>query len=265
MIDEHTHCYHSHDSIVSPRDMIKRAIELNISYYAITDHYDLDCIHTYPGYHQLDLYNHFKEIESLKKEYKDQIEIASGVEVAWCKEMEDKYRERLSKYDFDITLDSVHLVNNIDCYDMRFYENKTQHQAYSEYIDACYQSLHAPYHIDVLTHFGYCVRKAPYENPVWKYEDYKEQVDMVLKTLIEKGIALECNTHTKQLPLNFLPTLDMLKRYKELGGELITFASDAHQPCRVLEKYDVATAQIKELGFKYLFKFIKHKPIAVKI
>ena len=65
--------------------------------------------------------------------------------------------------------------------------------------------------------------------------------------------------------LDFLPTVEILKRYKELGGELLTFGSDAHLKSRIGEKYKLIADVLKGLGYKYLFKYLSHKPIAVKL
>ena len=62
-----------------------------------------------------------------------------------------------------------------------------------------------------------------------------------------------------------LPNPEIIKRYKELGGELITFGSDAHKKEKLLFEYDNISELLKSLNFKYLFKYLEHKPIAVKI
>ena len=46
-----------------------------------------------------------------------------------------------------------------------------------------------------------------------------------------------------------LPTPEMLRRYFALGGRLITFGSDAHQPRRVGENRDWAEHLAREIGF----------------
>ena len=81
MIDTHTHCLHSHDSKQSPRDMIEKAISLNMEYLAITDHFDgeLTLLPEFSYIRQIDLENHFSELIALKHEYADRIQDRKSV------------------------------------------------------------------------------------------------------------------------------------------------------------------------------------------
>ncbi len=55
------------------------------------------------------------------------------------------------------------------------------------------------------------------------------------------------------------PCREVLKRYHDLGGELITVGSDAHAPEHIA--YDFATAEtiLKEIGFRYYTVFRERK------
>lgn len=264
MIDLHSHCHHSHDSKTSPRDMIERAIELGLEYIALTDHFDLDMLDC-DYISQIDLDRHFTELHALQQEYADRIQLGVGIECGWAKQTEQDYANKLAKYDFDMTINSVHIINGRDCYIPGYYDNLDIHDTYDEYLNAIIQSLDAPYHYDSLGHLGYIMRRAPYDQPIWKISEYGDKFDYILRTLIHKGVALEVNTHTKKMPIKFLPTTDILVRYKELGGELITFGSDAHVPDRICDKFDLVADTLKDLGFGYIFKYLSHKPVAVKL
>jgi len=56
-----------------------------------------------------------------------------------------------------------------------------------------------------------------------------------------------------------LPHTDILKRYKELGGENIVISSDAHQVRRLYDKFEIAIKAAKELGFDKTCIFRKGK------
>ncbi len=264
MIDLHSHCYHSHDSKTPPRVMIERAIELGLEYIALTDHYDLDML-GWKGIVQLDLDKHFEELTALKQEYSDRIQLGVGVECGWAKQVEVDYAKSLAGYDFDMTINSVHIINGRDCYFKEYFDNLSQADAYAEYLDVIIDSLGAPYHFDSIGHLGYIMRYAPYDQPLWKLSDFGDKFDFILRTLIDKGVALEVNTHNKKRPFPFVPTIDLLTRYKELGGELITFGSDAHMPERIGDKFELVSDMLQSLGYKYIFKYLSHKPVAVKL
>ena len=56
------------------------------------------------------------------------------------------------------------------------------------------------------------------------------------------------------------PCTAVLKRYKELGGEIITIGSDAHKPENLLHHFSRAKAVLEECGFKYYTIFEKREP-----
>ena len=48
--------------------------------------------------------------------------------------------------------------------------------------------------------------------------------------------------------------------YKDLGGEIITVGSDAHNSERVGENIERTYELLKNLGYKYVFTFEKRNP-----
>ena len=268
MIDCHTHTKYSHDSTQDPREAIEAAISKGIEYLAFTDHCDRDCL--YSPLHkdkirQIDLDACMKEIRSLKEEYKGKIEIAVGIECGYMEKAVKNYVEDLNAHKTDITINSIHLVDYTDCYFKEFFDGRSKAEAYTMYTKAILDSLFVPYHYDVVAHIGYVSRKAPYEDKMYRYSDLKDIIDEILKTIIEKGKSLEINSHAENTGDLTLPNLDIIKRYKELGGELLTFASDAHKIEKQCYMYNEIVDRLKDCGFNYLFKYLEHKPIAVKI
>lgn len=264
MIDTHTHCYHSQDSRAPARDMIEGAIAKGLQYIALTDHYDLDML-GFPQVPQIDLPRHFEELTILKEQYKGKIQLAIGIECGWAKDVQDDYARNLAPYKLDMTINSVHMIDGKDCYAEGYYDDLPMDKCYDDYLNSVIDSLSAPYRFDSIGHLGYIMRKAPYPDPIMKYTQFGDKLDHILRTIIDKGVALEVNTHTKNLPIRCLPTIEILTRYREMGGELLTFGSDAHQPIRLADKYDETMERLKVLGYKYIFKYLSHEPIAHKI
>lgn len=79
-------------------------------------------------------------------------------------------------------------------------------------------------------------------------EDYHDRVDNILKFLIKEGIALEMNTSILE---NKVADYDiyLFERYHSLGGRLVTLGSDAHRTDRIANRFDVAAAELKRIGF----------------
>lgn len=267
IIDCHTHCNFSHDSTAPARDMIEGALAKGLSYFAITDHCDKDC-EVLPGYEyirQIDLPRRFEEIVRLRDEYRGRLDVAVGIEYGWLAAADQLYIEINKQYETDIVINSVHLVSGEDCYFAPFFDKRTRREAYTEYLQDVSASVDAPYDYDVIGHIGYVIRKAPYDDKVMRYADYSDLLDEILRKLIAKGKALELNSHAEGTGLDFLPEPDTLLRYRELGGELVTFGSDAHSPENIARNFGLVREALKAAGFKYLFKYKAHSPIAIKL
>ena len=87
---------------------------------------------------------------------------------------------------------------------------------------------------DVLGHLTYVCKSS--FNPTGKgiaYSEISDITDEILKIVISNGKGIEVNTSGVDRIGDFLPTVDFVKRFCELGGEIITIGSDAHDKSRV--------------------------------
>ena len=79
--------------------------------------------------------------------------------------------------------------------------------------------------------------------------------------MIEHGKGLEVNTAGLKYGLPFAhPHSDIIKRYIELGGEIVTIGSDAHKPEHVAYDFEKVKSILRTCGVKYLTKFKSRKP-----
>jgi len=91
---------------------------------------------------------------------------------------------------------------------------------------------------------------------------YAQEIDEILKKVIAMGKGIELNTAGWKYGLAFChPHPEILCRYKELGGEIITVGSDAHKPEHVAYDFQKAADVLKACGFKYYTEFQDRKPI----
>ena len=79
-----------------------------------------------------------------------------------------------------------------------------------------------------------------------------------------KGKGLELNTSGLDRCGGFLPTPDYFRRFKELGGEIVTVGSDAHRSDRVGQYSKEACQVLKEI-FGYVCTFEGRKPVFHKL
>lgn len=116
-------------------------------------------------------------------------------------------------------------------------------------------------------HYDYVTRYAPYPECSILYKDFPDILDSMLRYLAENGKALEINTKTYQDFKGRTPVLDknILMRYRELGGEIISLGSDSHDADRVGFNFERAAALVSRCGFRYLAHFDKRKPVMLPI
>ena len=93
-----------------------------------------------------------------------------------------------------------------------------------------------------------------------------EVADEIMRSLIAQGKGIELNTAGFKYGLPFAhPHPEILKRYKELGGEIITIGSDAHKPEHIAYDFDRAKEVLEECGFKYYTEFKERKTIFIQV
>ena len=87
-----------------------------------------------------------------------------------------------------------------------------------------------------------------------------------MKLLISKGKGIEINTGGFKYGLGHPnPTEEILARYRELGGEIITIGADAHAPEHVAFDFEKIPDILKNAGFDYFTVFKKRKPEFIKL
>ena len=75
-------------------------------------------------------------------------------------------------------------------------------------------------------------------------------------------MSFEINTST-YINKNF--DLNILMRYKELGGALITLGSDAHSEEKIAINFHKYAKIIKDIGFNYIYYFNNGQPCPISI
>ena len=114
---------------------------------------------------------------------------------------------------------------------------------------------------DVYGHIDYVVRYGPNKNREYSYGRYKDILDEILKKLISMGKGIELNTGGYHYGLGEPnPCTAVIRRYRELGGEIITIGADAHTPDKIACAFDKAASVLEACGFRYYTIFKDRKP-----
>ena len=257
--DQHMHCNFSGDSDALPEDMIKAGIAHGLSGICFTDHLDYDYPEE-PNIFLLDFDNYFKVLSDLREKYADKISVNIGIELGFQPQAAGQNLAVAEKYPFDFIIGSSHVVNHMDPYYPEFFAGRDEDAAYMEYFESVLENINSDVDFDVYGHIDYVVRYGPNKNAFYTYEKFKDIIDEILTQLISKGKGIEVNTGGFKYGLGHPnPTEDIIKRYRELGGEIITMGADAHVPEYVAYEFDKTAQIIKKCGFKYYTVFKTRK------
>ncbi len=261
--DFHTHSFFSGDSNTPTEKMIKKAISLGLTHICLTEHFDPDYVYLpgEEGMFELNVDSYLYELLKLRRKYNANIKIGFGVELGLQPHLKNELDIFSKSYNFDFIIGSSHLCHRKDPYYPSFFEGRTEDEAHQEYFEAIYECVKALQYFDVYGHLDYVVRYGPTKNSQYTYNKHSDIFDKILNHLITNGKGIEINTGGFRQGLNQPnPCIDILKRYKELGGEIITIGSDAHSPEHIAFEFDKANDILTNCGFKYYCVFEKRSP-----
>lgn len=258
--DLHTHSFFSGDSSEPTREMVKSAVSKGLKTICLTEHNDFD----YPesGF-ELDVEKYKAELFRLKEEFSGEIELLFGVELGLMPYLADRLNDFAQKWEFDFIIGSSHLIDGKDPYYPEYFRTFGSKNGILRYFESILENLNAYSDFDVYGHLDYVVRYSP--EKAYEPTDYREIIDEILRKLISMGKGIEINTGGMKALGYVHPNRFILSRYRELGGEIITVGSDAHDSARVAADLDKAEAALKNAGFKYYAVFRARKPELVRI
>ena len=262
--DCHLHTEFSADSEAPVREMIEEAIKKGLDAICFTDHDDYgfeaegigalknpaEYIHT---------------LQELREEYRDKIEIRIGVEIGMQPHLGVHFKELVRDNPFDFVIGSTHIVDGKDPYFGEMFDEMSDEEVYRHTFLHMAECMREVPDFDVVGHMDYIVRYGTKKTKSFSSTRLSDEIDEVLKTAVEMGKGIEINS----VGLKYLgychPHKDILKRFRELGGEILTIGSDAHQPEYIAYRFPEVLEVIESCGYKYYTEFVSRKPVFKKI
>lgn len=267
--DCHLHSSHSGDSDTPMEEMVLRGIDLGMDTMCFTEHHDIDYPDSADGPGDIFLLNtdsYLYDLARLKEKYEGKIRLLFGVELGLQTEAFRPISVYAKSYEFDFLIGSSHVCHGRDPYYPEFYAGRSEETAYREYFESILENIKKFSCFDVYGHLDYVVRYGPNRDREYSYQRYRDIFDEILKALIEKEKGLEINTGGLKEGLRDLhPCPDILRRYRELGGEIVTIGSDAHSPDGIASCFSRAAEVLQACGFRYYTIFEKRNAEFIKI
>ncbi len=254
--DYHVHSSFSIDCDVTMEAMILSALDKGVAELAFTDHIDLE--YPDPRYtFDFDYKAFSQNIIEMREKYGDKIQIVKGLELGLQSFLMKDILHYLKDKSYDFILGSIHTTNDYDLYDKEcpLYE-LPHHEAFTEFLSYTLRCIKNIPYFNVLGHLDVIRRYAPYGDNRLSYFDHTDLIDEILLYLIDTKRGIELNTGGIRYNLKdpFLDT-SILKRYRELGGVILTLGSDAHKPGTIATGFKDAVELLKSLDFHYIARY----------
>ncbi|MCM1100849.1 MAG: histidinol-phosphatase HisJ family protein [Clostridium sp.] len=269
LADCHLHSHHSGDSDAPMEEMVLKGIESGLKAMCFTEHNDFD----YPpapgepaDLFELNADSYLYELLGLKEKYADRIKLLFGLELGLQPQVFRENAVFARSHEYDFIIGSSHICHGKDPYYPAFFEGRSDEEAYREYFESELENIRKFSNFDVYGHLDYVVRYGAARDSGYSYDKYKDILDTILETLLEKEKGIELNTGALRNGMkDFNPCKDVLKRYRELGGEIITVGSDAHRAQDIGSGFGRAAEVLQECGFKYYTVFEKRLPEYIRL
>ncbi|MCF4115180.1 MULTISPECIES: histidinol-phosphatase HisJ family protein [Dethiosulfovibrio] len=261
--------YHVHTSFSGDCDepldrVLQRACDLGLKEIAITDHMDLDFPSEAVNF-DLDVPSYLETLVWCRARWVDRIKLRVGLEVGLDISKKDRIASVLENNDWDFVIGSLHCVDGKSMGEDGFFKGKTRDEAHGRYFEAMLDSVKAFSGFSVVGHMDFVRRYGAGvygdRHSVIDRELHKDRIDEILRELVKRGIGLELNTSGLRYGLDaFHPGDWILRRYRELGGEMITVGSDAHRLKDIADDFFLAEGLLEALGFRYTCSFQGRTP-----
>lgn len=259
--DFHVHTSFSGDSRTPPEEQIEAAIRLGMEEICITDHHDYGTRSMTSIDYTLDVPAYLDSVRGLSETYEGQIRVRTGIELGLMLREKEYLTALAGTLRADYIIGSSHFIDGYDVFDRNYYVGRSEHDAYLRYFESTLARIEAMDCFDSLGHLDYIIRYGPNKNINYRPADYMDVIDAILHVLIRKGKALECNTAGFKYGLGHPhPYEEILSRYREIGGELLTVGSDGHRPHEVGGYFAETREILIASGFRYYTVFHDRKP-----
>ena len=257
MFDYHMHSHFSADCSVPMENMVLAAIKKGLTEICFTEHIDYE----YPDkdfIFEFDLSEYDQVIKKLQNKYAGKIRIKKGIELGVQPYLLPKYETLMDEENFDFTICSMHTTDKKGLHSGDLFKDRTIDEAYEIYYEELLYCVRNFKQFSVLGHLDLVKR---YTIDQQSELNFHEMITEIFKEIIPAGKGIELNTSGVRYGLpSGMPSDDILKLYKQCGGEIITLGSDAHRESELAFEFRESLELLDSIGFKYIATFDQQEP-----
>lgn len=260
LVDYHTHTTLSPDSTITLDVLCQTAIGLGLREVCVTDHWNLVSqegevtLVPFPWQPSLEQWT------AARERYASRLELRLGLEVGNGLLDDGLVIQTLSLPQLDFAIGSIH--NLSETYDRQgaytlAHRVSTRDEGIAllnDYMESLL-ALSRTDGFDVMGHIIYPLRYLPPALGL-TLEPWRDTLAQLLRNLIQAGKGIEFNTKGGVVE----DYAGLLELYRDLGGRILTFGSDAHRANRLGDRLADAYALAREKGFQYYTVYRNRKP-----
>lgn len=269
LADYHVHSSLSPDAEDTMSAMAHAALEHGMSQICFTNHVEscgLDdpVQFKFPPFEQWD--EQQAEYDAVCAEFDGRLDIRLGAEVGSLNHLPSVADEIYNNRPLDFIIGSIHNLRDTDDFYFIDYSQLSDLESiieryFLEYIEIAKIGL-----CDVLGHIGYMQRYMARHGCTFELMDYESFIRELFGIIIPRGIGIEVNTSGLHDILGkLIPDSNVIRLYKECGGEIITVGSDSHKAVHAGYGVQETYMLLRELGYKYVTVYKAHKPEFIKL
>jgi len=201
--------------------------------------------HRYARMHLLDISGYLAALEECRQRYPD-LRILSGVEIGEAHLWAASATAAVAAAGVDRILGSLHAIpfgGRLTAADDLFRQMPAD-DVMRRYFAELLRLVEGSGVFQVLAHLDFPRRMWPHAAGPYREQAFETEYRAVLRALAASDRVLEVNTKSP------LVSAELLRWWREAGGQAVSFGSDAHQPWRVGDKFKVAVDVVEAAGFR---------------
>ncbi len=285
--DFHVHTEFSDDSHEPMENQAERGISLGLEELCFTDHVDYGIkkdwdvgdieyrsgdgvgmpVEDHQPLANVDYPRYFDKFTRTKNQFEDRINLRCGLEFGIQTDTIPRYEALFSRYEkqLDFILLSIHQVENKEFWTQGFQAGRSQKEYNERYYQEMYDVIKNFKHYSVLAHLNLISRYD--KQGIYPFSAIRDRLAEILRMAIRDGKGIELNTSSWHYGLDdTMPSRDILRLYKDLGGKIITIGSDAHSTKYLADHFEDARVILRdEIGMKFFYTFHNGEPVAHKL
>jgi histidinol-phosphatase (PHP family) len=265
MFDYHVHTSFSEDSTASMESQCEAAVARGIRQIAFTEHEDYNPQDPTSFYFKHAEYQ--AELARCRRIFDGRLVIRAGIEVSEPHRYPQLCGPVLAQYEWDFVLGSLHWLSaEVNTYLPEFFEHTGDWRRSMRLYFAETVRLVETGDFDVLAHIDYPTRyNRAAMNDEYDIRDFEDDVRPILAAVVARGKGIEINTNPMRSGRRPNPADDVIRWYREMGGELLTIGTDSHTPAHTGLHMPEAVQIARAAGFTHLATYERRTPTLVPI